>query len=463
MKHLSTLRVRFALWVAGLLLLTLAAFGGFVYVSLAQGLAASIDNSLQLSAAQALTAVNIENGQLNFLDDVPQGSLAVNLRERGVTIRILNSAGQIMQGFGPFQTLPVEPSTLEAVRYGQSAFTTLYDPLEAEQVRFYTAPITENNALVGIVQVALPLGDVQETLNQLLISLAVGAPLLTLVAALGGYALAARALAPIDHITQTARQISVNDLSARLNLPVTNDEVGRLAATFDSMLARLEISFKREHQFTADASHELRTPLAAMQAILSVIRAERRTPADYEQALTDLAEETDRLRALTEDLLQLARGDSQPVTAYERVDLSVLLNDVVASLQPLAESKNLSLSSAIPDGLSLSGDTDKLIRLFVNLIDNAIKYTEAGTVTLSAQADSASLHILVTDTGLGISPDHLPHIFDRFYRVDLARSRRGAGLGLAIAQEIAHTHGGTIEVSSAFGSGSTFTIHLPIS
>jgi heavy metal sensor kinase len=309
--------------------------------------------------------------------------------------------------------------------------------------------------------VAQSLEDIEATLNQLLMTLVIGAPILALVAALGGYFLAARALDPIDHITRTARHISGEDLSARLSLPASEDEVGRLASTFDSMLARLEESFKRERQFTADASHELRTPLAAMQTILGVIREERRTPADYEQALADLAEEADRLQALTEDLLQLARGDSQPATAYERVDLSALLNDLTASLQPLAESKNLSLISAIPDNLLLVGDIDQLIRLFVNVIENAIKYTASGTVTVSAQADSDSLRVTVADTGLGIPPEHLPHIFDRFYRVDAARTQRGAGLGLAIAQEIVKVHGGKIEVNSAVGVGSKFTIVLP--
>lgn len=463
MKRFRTLRVRFALWVASLLLLALTAFGIFVYFSLAQGLAASIDDSLRLSASQAIAAVNVENGDLNFSDSIPGGSTASALLERGLTIRILDPSGQVIQAFGPYRTLPVTAESLAAARNQQSVFATLTDPIEQELIRFYTTPIVEIDQVVGVIQVAQSLDSVQETLDRLLTALFIGGPLLVIVAAFGGYFLAARALAPIDHITRTARRIagSVEHLSARLNLPASDDEVGRLATTFDAMLAQLEDSFKRERRFTADASHELRTPLAAMQAILSVVREARRAPEDYEQALADLSEEADRLRALTEDLLHLARGDTQQVPAHETVNLSTLLMDVTDSLRPLAEAKMLTLACNIPDGLSLFGDTDGLIRLFVNLIDNAIKYTPAGTITLSAQADPDRLRVIVADTGIGLSPEHLPYLFDRFYRVDASRTRRGAGLGLAIALDIARAHGGTIEARSVVSAGSSFTVLLP--
>jgi len=193
---------------------------------------ASIDDSLRLSASQAIAAVNIENGQLNFSDSLPEGAAAITQHERDLTIRLLDPRGQVLQAVGEFNDWPVTGASLAAAQQQRSIFETLTDPGDPTPVRFYTTPISEN----------------------------------------GGCVLAARALAPIDHITRTARRISAEDLSARLNLTASDDEVGRLAATFDSMLARLDESFKRERQFTADASHELRTPLAAMQAILGVIR-----------------------------------------------------------------------------------------------------------------------------------------------------------------------------------------------
>ena len=457
-----TLRVRLALWVAALLLVVLAAFGAFVYFSLAQGLAGALDDSLRLSASQALAAINTEDGQINFSDNLPEsGSVAEELRDRGLTIRILDPTGHVVQSFGPYRLSPVDAASLAAAQQGQMAFTTVSASAQGEPVRFYTAPIVENGRLVGIVQVAQSLGDAEDTLRRLLAALLIGGLLLALLAALGSYFLAARVLAPIDQITRTARRISGEDLSRRLNLPATHDEVGRLAATFDEMLARLDAAFRCERQFTADASHELRTPLAAMQAILSVTRAQPRTAADYELALADLADEADRLRGLVEDLLRLARGETQPIGARASVDLSTLLQDVTDSLRPLAEAKGLALTCDVPSGLSLTGDSDGLIRLFVNLLDNAVKYTERGKIVVTARRVADGLDVTVADTGIGIPAEHLPHVFDRFYRVDQGRAERGTGLGLAIALEIAHAHGGTLTVDSAFGAGTMFTVHLP--
>jgi heavy metal sensor kinase len=466
MKRFKTLRMRFALWVALLLLAVLTFFGAFVYSSLARSLSSAVDDLLRLSASQAIAAVNIENGQINFSDSIPEGTAAADLVEHGLTIRILDLKGNVLQAFGPYRAAKVEPSALTAANAGQTTFGTMIDPQEGDSVRFYTAPIIENNQLVGVVQVAQDLGNVTDTLDRLLVTLLLASPLLVALAGLGGYFLAARALSPIDSMTRTTKRISAENLSARLNFPNTDDEVGRLAATFDDMLARLDDSFHRERQFTADASHELRTPLAAMQAILSVIRQERRTSEDYEQALDDLAEETNRLRALTEDLLQLARGDLRKSAVRETIDLSALLLNVSDSLRPLAEAKGLRLDCTIPEGITLTGDSDGLIRLFVNLLDNAIKFTEKGGITMAAsQENNGKLQVTVVDTGCGIAAEHLPHIFNRFYRVDRARTGGGIGLGLAIALEITRSHGGTIDVSSEQDHGTMIvvTLHDPMS
>jgi len=246
-------------------------------------------------------------------------------------------------------------------------------------------------------------------------------------------------------------------------LPESYDEVGRLSATFDSMLMRLEDAFQRERQFTADASHELRTPLSAMQTIISSILARRRDASEYEQALIDLSHETARMRTLAEGLLHLARNDAtQQSTRSEHVDLSILLTDVIDSLRPWAEDKGLHLVNEVPhEGLSIMGDGDGLIRMFVNLLNNAIKYTEHGHITISAQPQNGKLlTVTIRDTGIGITPEHLPHIFDRFYRVDGARSEEGIGLGLAIVKDVAQAHGGNVAVESKVGRGSTFVVQL---
>jgi len=455
-----TLRIRFALWAALLLLAALAILGAFVHFHMKQGLNAAIDDSLRLSASQVIATVNVENGQVDFRDSLPETDATADLRQHGLTLRILDATGQVMQAFGPHYALPVAATSLSAAQQGQPSLATSSDAQDGDSVRVYTAPIVENNQLIAIVQVAQTLDSVQETLDRLLSALLLGGPLLVLVAALGSYFLAAHTLAPIDQITRTARRISAEDLSARISLPATNDEVGRLAATFDDMLARLDDSFRRERQFTADASHELRTPLAAMQATLSVMREKRRTPEDYELAMSDLSEETDRLRSLVEDLLQAARGETRHIAVREAVDLSTLLRDVTDSLRPLAEAKGLALTCQVADGLTLRGDSDALIRLFVNLLDNAVKYIEQGSIELPAGTDQDKIRVRVADTGIGIASEHLPHVFDRFYRVDRSRSSPGAGLGLAIAQQIAQAHGGKIGVDSTPGVGTAFSVDL---
>ncbi len=459
MKRFSTLRARFALWTAGLFLLVLAVFGVYVYVAMARGLFAALDNSLALSASQVISSLDVENGKLLLPDNLAEPLEFAGESEQGAIIRIVSLDGQVLQTSGAPISLPL-PERVSALT---PSLVTWTGPASKDTLRVYSVPVTDNNRLLAVVQVARSLDNEQETLQRLLTTLLLGIPLLVVAAGVSGYFLAARTLSPIDAITRMARRISAEDLSARLNLPSTDDEVGRLAETFDAMLARLDDAFRRERQFTMDASHELRTPLAAMQAILNVIREERRSPEDYEQALDDLTEETYRLRALTDDLLHLARGDDRQIAIRQNVDLSTLLQDIIDSLRPLAESKGITLDCTISAGLIISGDSDALIRLFVNLLDNAIKYTPQGRITLAAGREPGSIiKITIADTGMGISAEHLPHIFDRFYRVDQSRTSGGAGLGLAISSEIVRAHGGTIEVTSRLGEGSTFTLCFPM-
>jgi heavy metal sensor kinase len=462
MKHLKTLRARFALWTAGLLLAALTLFSSFVYIRMAQSLTDSVDSALRLAVSQVVAEADIAEGELvsidEFLEDMPNTPLL----EQGFSFRLLNGVRQTLQEYGPYRALP-QPQVNFTAANQPGIFTTFTDAVWQHPVRVYTAPIVEDDQVMGTIQVAQNLNGVQHTLNQLLITLLVGGPLLVVIAGAGGYFLAVRALAPIDKITRAARQTSAEDLSARLNLPKTDDEAGRLAATFDSMLARLEDAFQRERQFTSDASHELRTPLSAMQTIIGSTLARRRAPAEYEQALIDLSQEAEHMRTLTEGLLHLARNDAtrQPAK-FEQVNLSILLKDVVDSFRPLAEDKGLKLIDNVPDeGLNLMGDSDGLIRLFVNLLDNAIKYTEQGCITISAKPeDDKLLAVIISDTGIGITPEHLPRIFDRFYRVDGSRSKSGSGLGLAIVQNVARTHSGDIAVESTIGKGTTFTVQL---
>ncbi len=461
MKPWQTLRARFALWTATLLLATLLLFSIFIYFRTAQSLTDAVDGELKLVASQVTAEMDIPDGEIVPLDDFFKNMSNPSLLEQGFSFRTFDSGGQIFQQYGPYQTLP-PPQTRFTAPSQPGIFTTFTDAATRRPLRMYTAPIVQDNQqVVGIIQVTQNLSRVNQALNQLLVTLLFGGPLLVIIAGTGGYFLAGQALAPIDKITRTAQQISAQDLSTRLNLPQTADEAGRLVATFDSMLGRLEDAFQRERRFTADASHELRTPLAAMQTILNSTLARQRTPLEYEQVLADLSEETERLRTLIEGLLHLTHSEAGRPIMKDRVNLSLLLADVTDSLRLLAEDKGLELSAHIAKNLVVTGDSDALIRLFVNLLDNAIKYTEQGKITVAATPQPpGQIEISITDTGVGMAAEYLPHIFDRFYRVDPSRSTGGIGLGLAIALSIAQVHRGTIEVESKAGQGTVFIVRL---
>ena len=458
MKRIKNLRIRFAIWTTGLLLFILAAFGVFVYANLSLSLRTAVDNSLSLSAAQTAATLNVNNGQILVPEAItPDESGSQAFGEGGLTLIVLSGDGAILKAVGPYKKSPVPVSKSDA----QGKFVQQSISGESDPLRVYILPVLDNGKIVGWVQAIQSLGSVRDTLDRLLLALLLGGGLLSILAGFGGYFLAARALAPIDNITRTAENISSDDLSARLVLPDTEDEVSRLAATLNKMLGRLESGFKRERQFTADASHELRTPLAAMQTILFVVREGKRPTAEYRQALDDLADETNRMRGLVEDLLRLARDEGGSTLHPETFDLSALLSDVTDSLRPLAQARGLTLTAYLAPELPFVGDMDMLIRLFVNLLDNAIKYTEHGAVNLSAFQEGRKIHIAVSDTGIGIPSEHLPFIFERFYRAESARSSAGTGLGLAIARQIAQAHGGEIKVESTPKAGTIFSVILP--
>lgn len=459
MKRIKSLRVRFAIWTTLLILFVLAAFGVFVYTNLSLSLYTAVDNSLSLSAAQTAANLNVDNGQIIISEPItPEESGFQAFSARGLTLIIFSKDGTILESAGPFRNAP-----LALEHTNQNGFFSSFPIANDDDfIRVYTLPVLDNNKIVGWVQAMQSLAPVRDTLDRLLFALIFGGGFLAILTGFIGYFLAARTLAPIDNITRTAENISSEDLSARLNLPDTDDEVSRLATTFNNMLGRLENGFKRERQFTADASHELRTPLAAMQTILSVVREGERPKEEYHQALDDLADETNRMRGLVEDLLRLARGEGGSTLHSEAFDLSVLLSDVADSLRPLAQAKDLALNVQLSPELPIVGDMDAIIRLFINLLDNAIKYTEKGSVTLSAFQEGKKIHVAVKDTGIGIPSDHLPHIFERFYRVESARSSSGSGLGLAIAYQVAQAHGGEIKVTSDYGTGTIINVSLPL-
>jgi heavy metal sensor kinase len=460
--NLRSLRTRFGLWVAVLVLVAVVVFGGFVYVSVGRGMRGSLADSLRVSASVVLSTVDIKNGKMVVDESLPTTDPDFEgLRAQGTTVRYVDTGGKVVAGFGPAWDSAPDFVALTSVQNGEPRFSEASDPVKDRDYLVYTVPVMAQGTVAGYIQVMRDFHSLRETLTNLLAALFAGGAAVVLLAGIGGYLLARKALAPVGAMTRMTKEISAGDLSARLNMADTYDEIGQLASSFDGMLERLEESFVRERRFTADASHELRTPLAAMEAILSVIRSEPRELAEYEEALDDLAEETARLRSLAEELLRLARGPRSRPAELEPVDLSLLGEDVVEAMRPLAEAKGLDLRCRIEAGLIVRADNDSLIRVFLNLLDNAIKFTQVGgEVTVAVYSRDGNALVEVSDTGIGIAANRLANIFERFYRADSSRSTPGAGLGLSLARQMVQDNGGELTVTSVEGQGSTFTVRL---
>jgi heavy metal sensor kinase len=275
------------------------------------------------------------------------------------------------------------------------------------------------------------------------------------------------ALTPVDEITRAAQEISPTDLTARLALPGTGDELERLAETLNAMLQRIESAFKQMKQFTANASHDLRTPIALIRTRAEIALRKSRTHNKYREALKEILGETERISALIDNLLLLARTDiGTESVKFTRVDLCDLVRKAGAQGRTLAESRHIDWSQTVPESsLWIGADQEALRRLFLILIENAIKYTpEHGAVSIRVQNSDDKAYVEVLDSGIGIAEPDLSHIFDRFYRADSARSRDtgGFGLGLSIGKWIAKAHHGDINVKSVLGKGSCFQVRLPL-
>lgn len=454
------LRWRLTLWYLLTLTLILLLFVGFLYWQVQRSLLAQVDAGLQLAATQSLLNVDADNGQLSFqnIEDTPE------LRQRisdDIGISLLAPDGSVWSHLGQDEEVP-----LLAPRIG---FFTVSEGDEFWRAYGEHMDIS-GTSLRGWLLVTQSLEPVNETLLHLGYQILWGLPIALFLAGAGGFFLAGRALRPIENITSTAQDISANDMSQRIDYNGPADEIGQLAATFDTMLDRLQSAFARERQFTGDAAHELRTPLTALKGRVGVTLSRPRSIAEYTDSLQEMEGQVDRLIHLSNDLLFMARLDRhrQPLQV-EPIVLQTFMGAVIDQVSPLASVQNIALTVNVADDLTIYGDIDLLIRLYLNLLDNAIKYSpKESQVSVTADSNHHEAIVSVSDTGPGIPAKHLPFLFERFYRVEGDRSRRwqdnghgGAGLGLAIAQEIARAHGGYIAVASTMGQGSSFMVHLP--
>lgn len=459
------MRVKLTSWYVILLGLTISAFTGYLYLRLERKIIIKADTALQIAGSQFLDYLSNQDNKLAFADSPSMQNAARRLLEAGFVIRLMTPQGEVVEGFGEYRNLPMWiPST--------SGYRRLVR--NKNDWRLVSQPVIHQERIIGWLQIATPLETLEEIYQELPAEILFNLPIILVVAGGGGFFLSSRALLPISQITHTAQKISTTDLSQRLNYIGAQDEVGQLATTFDQMLDRLQAGFEREQRFTADAAHELRTPLTVIKGRIDVTCSRRRNVDEYEQTLQDLQQEVDRLIRLSNGLLLLARIDRGQL-CFEKlsVDLSCLLEVIVEQVQPLAEAQEIKLINNLPPDLWVKGDADQLTSLFLNLLDNAVKYTpKNGVVWLrSSLLDDSennspdnTVQVMVINTGAGIAPEHLPHLFERFYRTDSARSQGkiGTGLGLAIAKEIARLHGGNITVKSILNKETTFTVTLPL-
>jgi len=348
---------------------------------------------------------------------------------------------------------------------GRETREEIYNSRRKETFRIISTPVYKNGKLTEIIQLGTHLYFVRQNLSHFRNNILIALPIILVLGTLGGWILARRSLSPIGYIAAKAQSISSHNLSERLTPRGTDDEMDDLILTINEMISRLESSFKRMAEFTADASHELKTPICAMRGEAEVLLLKERRAEEYQEGLANFIEQFDHLNQVINDLILLSKVDTTEVPlkmAPLRVDL--LMKDLCNFFQILAEQKNISLETGPLEEVTVIGDKVRLQQLFTNLIDNAIKYTSQGTIHITVEKREGSAAVKVVDTGMGIPEEEREKIFKRFYRMDKSRSREtgGVGLGLSIAEWIAHAHQGRIEVESKIHQGSTFTVYLPL-
>lgn len=502
-----TLRTRLALLYGGLVAITVALFGVVAYWTVSRELYANLDASLKRAAASLQAVIQREQDEgrkpltpvrrttrtssstdaafaflqrssmRDFVGPIPVPQSLLERREDPVWSAVyehvlLNSSSYALQASTPsgevmwrsdnllIDTLPTYEQLRNAGERPHDGILYSYATLRNERYRI----VSVRDSLAAITA-AYPVRAVDETLQSLFAILLYSIPVVLLGSVLLGWFLARRALRPVDVIAQRAQRITAERLSERLPVLQSNDEIGRLTAILNEMIARLERSFDQIRQFTSDASHELKTPLAILMGELEVALRTEISDDNVRHTLQSCLEEVVRLTHVVQGLLDLSRAESgQLVLDLHPLDFSEVVRDITEDVIILAEPKQIRVESHIDANVQILGDSVRLHQALLNVIENAIKYTPPGgtvVVALHSQGDAAI--VTVRDTGSGIPDDQISRIFDRFFRVDKARSSdiHGTGLGLAIVQWVVQSHHGTVNVSSTVGVGTTFVLSFP--
>jgi len=461
-------RQRLALWSALIVVLTLVVIGALLMTALEANLRREVDEALLLRAQHVEHGITLDQdgtlkpggvgtglADLAPIDEIAAPGIYVQVLDQGGAV-LLSSANLLGGG------LPVPADLVQQTLEGRQ--TTVTVPVGRERVRLLGRPMLSEGRVLGAVIVGESLHFLDVTLRDLRRLLGLLTLLAVLLAVAGGWWLRRQAMRPVAEVSRVARDIAATGrFERRIAIPQTQDELRDLAATFNEMLARLERTFRRQRDFLADASHELRGPLTVIRGNLELLQMDL-PEAERQQSAAEAAEEVKLMSRVVSDLLFLAADDAQEQLERQAVPVHELVSTAAERARNLDAGQHR-VTISCNDPTVVRGDRDRLGQMLWNLVENGLRYTDpGGTITLGLHNHGSVAELTVADTGVGIPAEHLPHIFERFYRVDGARSRRhgSTGLGLAIVKQVAEAHGGQVRVRSEAGAGTTFTVALPI-
>ena len=457
--------VKMTLWYIFTFFISVLIIFGFLYLRLKHQLIKEVDRIIDDEANELAKLLVQDLNEMDVLRDYENA--AISRTYYPIYFRILNRDGSLFYVSRNFDEIGYKDNenVMSAVTRGKESLEEVKPPGRRRTFRIISAPMPREGKINYVVQVATHTRFIRKSLSHFKGNLLAAFPILLVLGSLGGWVLARRSLSPIGYIASKAERITSNSLNERLATRGTDDEMDHLIRTINEMIARLENSFKRIAEFTADASHELKTPICALRGEAEVLLSRGRTPEEYQEGLAHFIERFDYLNRMINDLILLSKFDSSQVElkmASLRLDL--LVQDIGNLFRILAEQKGIHLQMDRIQEVTIMGDKVRLQQLFTNLIDNAIKYTFEGSIRITVEKDQQNAVVHVMDTGIGIAQGEKEKIFKRFYRVDKSRSQEsgGVGLGLSIAEWIVHAHRGRIEVESELNRGSTLTVHLPL-
>jgi heavy metal sensor kinase len=462
-----SLRFRLIAWYAGLLTAVFLLLAALMFVGLKHYLEASLAEAQERRAQQIadtlLANVN-QTGEAAVGKEI-NSLYAPEINDR--FIRISRQDGSVLYGSNPPTDQSFDPTGLPSLSAPSMKESVRKQKLPDNKILLIAALNSPAvNGMRYVVEVGAPMAPVKAMLHQFLVLLAIGLPVAILVAIGVGYLLVGRALAPVDQIARKAEQITQHNLSERLPVARTAEELERLSLSLNLMIGRLEEALLNSKRFVADASHELRTPLTTMRAELESMVSDGQLTPNLRETLGSLLEEVERLTRIVEQLFALSRLDAgEAQTEWVQFDLAELAMTTAEQMSLLAEDKGITVACDAKQRVMVDGDRARLKQVVVNLLDNAIKYTSAkGTIHLRVAAANGHALLEVSDNGVGIPHDAQAHVFDRFFRVDKARTRDpgGAGLGLSIVKSISTAHGAQVEVESREGEGSCFRVKFPM-